>query len=211
MKPFYSASKKELLSKRNEIFKKYGIPALEKNGYEKSPFKTSWHGEYNTSIQGYIYYFCRLTSDNQLENLSAYIVRGDSYIKIYLNIFDLSPNVKSLQELKIFEGIKFDLPSNSITNMQLRSDDYKGPPLFYMLFCTEHKVGLYFTKTGFEKSIQKLTMLIEKDMMNINSFIKRWHQLHQPKTTDWNGNNIAIKPVKTTSNLCTNSPDGTDL
>jgi len=41
MGSLYKISEKELLSARNSIFKEAGIPALEKNGFVKSPFKTA--------------------------------------------------------------------------------------------------------------------------------------------------------------------------
>jgi len=45
MKDNFKISDKELLDARNTIFKNYDIPELEKNGYVKSPFKTSWFGQ----------------------------------------------------------------------------------------------------------------------------------------------------------------------
>ena len=42
MKDNFKLSDKELMITRNTIFKNYGIAELEKNGYVKSPFKTSW-------------------------------------------------------------------------------------------------------------------------------------------------------------------------
>lgn len=71
--------------------------------------------------------------------------------------------------------------------MRLRSDDYKGPPLFYMLFLSEHKIGKYHTKAGYEKEIGKLKKLIKTDMGNMDNFVKRWYELHKPNVTDWKG------------------------
>ena len=36
--------------------------------------------------------------------------------------------------------------------MRLRIDDYKGPPIFYMLFGKEHKLGSYNSKSGLDRS-----------------------------------------------------------
>lgn len=121
-------SDKELLEVRNKIFFESGIPALENNEFVKSPFKTSWYGQYDRNISGYSYELCRLTKQKHLEIITAYIVKGDKWIKIFLNIFKPQPELKSLFELEKRNGIKYDLPPNSITKMRLRSDDYKGPP-----------------------------------------------------------------------------------
>ena len=74
--------------------------------------------------------------------------------------------------------------------MLLRSDDYKGPPIFYMIFLPEHKIGNYYTKAGYETKLKKLKILIQSDMKNINKFIKRWYELHKPNITDYEGNII---------------------
>ena len=74
--------------------------------------------------------------------------------------------------------------------MRLRSDDYKGIPLFYMLFCEEHKIGSFYTKSGYQKRLQELSTLIAKDMNNIDSFIKRWKEMYPPNITNWEGESI---------------------
>ena len=185
---FYEVSDKELLSVRHKIFKESGVPALEKNGFSKSPFRETWFGEYDRNISGYSYELCRITNLRYLEIITAYIVKGDKFIQISMNIFELYPKVNSISNLDGYDGTNFHLPPNSISKMRLRSDDYKGPPLFYMLFLPEHKIGKYRTKWGYEKEVTKLKELILEDMANINLFVNRWHELHKPIITDWEGN-----------------------
>ena len=72
--------------------------------------------------------------------------------------------------------------------MLLRSDGYKGPPIFNMIFLPEHKIGSYYTKSGYETKLKKLKILIQSDMKNINKFIKRWHELHKPNTVNLENN-----------------------
>jgi len=188
MKDKFKISDKELLTTRNTIFKDYGIPELEKNGFVRSPFKTSWYGEYDSNIRGYSYELCKLTDQNHLLDITVDIMRESKYIKIDLNIFELHEKINSISDLKECDGIHFHLPPNDSTRMQLRSDDYKGPPLFYMLFLPEYKVGKYTTQSSFEKQLNKLRDLVKKDMANIDSFVKRWHELHKPNITDKEGN-----------------------
>lgn len=188
MKDNFKVSDKEFLLSRNDIFKNYGIPELEKNGYVKSPFKKIWFGEYDSNIGGYSYELCKLTNKNHLHIITADIVKGDKWIKIFLNIFELSKKLNSMDELKNYDGINFHLPPNNRTNMRLRSDDYKGPPLFHMLFLPEYKIGKYKKQIDFEKELHKLKELIKKDMINIDSFAKRWYELNKPNITDWEGN-----------------------
>ena len=186
---FYKVSDKELLERRNKIFVDKGIFALSKNGFRQSPFSGAWFGKDDDG--GYSYELCRLTRDSEVQILEADIIKGESWIQIRLNIFKLNPNIVSFEELRDLDGIQFHLPPNSITRMRLRSDDYKGPPLFYMLFLPEHKIGKYKSKTGLERRIKELGDLIEKDMSNIDYFVKRWHEIHgEPMVTDWKGNQI---------------------
>jgi len=195
---FYKVTDKQLLQDRNAIFKEVGISALEKNGFETATFKTSWNGEYNKSTQGYSYQISRVKEKKFLETIDVHILKGESWIQIYLNIFELTPQIEDVSILKNHEGLSFDNIQNRITKMRLRSvDDYNGPPLFYMLFFPEHKVGRYYTKSGYEAEINKLKKLIKSDMENIDDFVKRWHELHRPSLTDWEGN-IALVPKKGT-------------
>ncbi|TCC99154.1 hypothetical protein [Pedobacter hiemivivus] len=188
MRDDFKISGKELLITRNNIFSDYGIPELEKNSYVKSPFRTSWFGEYDSNISGYSYELCKLTNQNQLHIITASIVKGDKRIKIDLNIFELNEKLNSIAELKDCDGMNFHLPPNDLTTMGLRSDDYKGPPLFYMLFLPEYKLGKYKTQSSFEKEVNKLRVLVKKDMTNIDLFVKRWYELHKPNVTDREGN-----------------------
>lgn len=192
----FEISEKVLLTKRNNIFKDYGILELENNGYFKSPFKTAWFGEYDSNISGYSYELCKLTNQNHLHIITVSIVKRDKWIKIFLNIFELSEKLHSLTELKDCEGINYYLPPNDITKMRLRGDDYKGPPIFRMLFLPEHKIRKYKTQVDFEKALKKLRELIKQDMINIDSFVKRWYELHKPNITDWEGNVIKNENFK---------------
>src|SRR5215217_2943123 len=129
---FYKPSRKELLEIRNGIFLNNGLTALYKNGFSKSPFSTSLYGRNN--LNDFSYVLCRLSSGSILEHIIVHITRGDKWIKIYLNVFQLHPRVDSLESLKGLEGTKYHLPPNSLSEMRIRSDDYKGIPLCYILF-----------------------------------------------------------------------------
>ncbi len=189
MSLFYNVSDKELLAIRNKIFLESAITALQKNGFEQSPFSNSWFGKNN--LGDYTYVLCRLSANSHIEVIEIHISKGDNYIKFFLNIFKLTPSVSSLTELQGLDGIQFSLLPNSLTQMQLRSShDYKGMPLFYMLFCPEHKIGIYYSKNGLEDRILELKELIKKDLTNIDSFIRRWHELHKPLITNWKGEKI---------------------
>ncbi|AWK06355.1 hypothetical protein HYN56_19835 [Flavobacterium crocinum] len=190
MSTSFKKSDKELLDARNAIFKEYGIPGLERNGYVKSPFKSSWFGQYDTNIRGYSYELCRLADNGELHLVNATMVKGDKWIKINLNIFQLGEKLESLDQLGDCEGINFHLPPHDSTSMRLRNDDYKGPPLFHMMFSPEYKLGNVGSESSFEKEVRKLADLVGKDMANIRSFERRWHELHRPRTTDVEGNVI---------------------
>lgn len=192
---FYKVSNKQLLSDLNTLFKAHGIPALQKSDFISSPFSGSWHGEYEKSIQGYLYEFSRLRSGTYLERIDAYIVSGERWIQLHLNIFQLSPKPASIDSLGKYDGVKFGIPPNSLTKMRLRSDDYKGPPLFHMLFLPEHKIGRFYTKSGYERQVDKLGKLIRSDLENIDGFVKSWYGLHRPILTDWEGSVITKKNV----------------
>jgi hypothetical protein len=185
---FYKTTRKEILEIRNRIIKDIGIPTLEKNGFKKSPFSTSWYGK--DDLHGFTYYLCRLTGDSILEDIEIQIVRNDRWIKIILNIFKLQPNLDSLDKLNGVDGLQYKLPPNSLVTMQLRTDDIKGPPIFRLGYSFGHKLKGFYTKRGLTRNINKLTTNIESDLNNIEKYIKRWHELHQPMTTNWTGHKI---------------------
>jgi hypothetical protein len=183
---FYTASPKELLQIRNKIFLDVGVPTLQKQGFQKSPFSTAWFGK-DENI-GYSYELCRLSKNSELEMVWAHIIRGDRWIQIYLNIFRPQPQLNSIAQLLNVDGLQFHLPPNTISQMQFRIDDIKGPPILdYNHMFRSHKIKSYYTKSGLEKRADELAKIIESDLNNIDSFISRWHELHQPMVTSWDG------------------------
>lgn len=182
---FYKATNKEILTVRNQLFLEKGIPALTKNGFVKSPFSTAWYGR--NDHQGFTYELCRVNDKSLLERLEIHIVNGEKWIQIKLNIFELIPTLKSITDLKGFDGLQFVLPPNSLSEMRLRVNDFNGSPLFHMLFRKALKLGTYYTKKGLQKRTRELSQLIGNDMRNIDGFVKRWHLLHVPLKTNWEG------------------------
>jgi hypothetical protein len=183
---FYSATDKELLEIRKKIFLDKGMPGLQKNGFEKSPFSSSWFGKDHTG--SYSYEFCKLTEDSFLQIVSVGILRGDKFIQIRLNIFKLNSEIKSLQQLKKVDGMQFNLLPNSLSNMRLHVDDFKGIPLFnYDFMFRNHKLATYFTKRGLKKAAKKLAALIENDLADFNKYIIRWHKIYSPISTTIEG------------------------
>lgn len=187
---FYTASPKELLQLRNKIFLDFGVPALQKRGFKKSPFSTAWFGK--SENVGYSYELCRLSAQAELEIINVQIVRGDHWIQISLNIFKLQPQIDSIDQLTNIDGLKFHLPPNSVSDMRLHVDDIKGPPILdYNHMFRNHKIKSYHTRIGLEKRAEELGRIIESDLTNIDSFVKRWHEIHQPLTTTWEGTPVA--------------------
>jgi hypothetical protein len=187
---FYKASTKEMFNLRNKIFVEKGIPALNQQGFVQSPFTTHWFGK--DGHIGAIYDLCRLKENSVLETITVYIARGDRWIQIHLNIFELSPTVTSIEELTGREGFYYGALPNSISQMRLRNDDVKGPPLFDFNFMfRNHKIYSYYTANGLKKRVIQLGNRIEKDLTNIDQFIKRWHEKYKPNKTDREGQPIA--------------------
>ena len=186
---FYRISDAKILEIKNKIFLESGVPSLSKNGFERSPFKVDWFGKNN--LKDYNYSFCRLSQDSQLERVSVKILQGDKWIQVFLNVFIVKPTIKSLDQLNEVNGLQYHLPPNSISAMRLRIDDSQGMPLFRS---TEHRIKSYNSESGFKKRVGELRALIEKDMENIDYFVKRWHELHKPLITDWEGNPISREP-----------------
>ncbi len=185
MRMFYKVSDNELLEIRDKIFRENGISSLINNGFEKSPFSTAWYGKNN--LNDYTYELCRLSSKTHLEVITTHISKGDRWIKITLNIFKLEPKVELLDQLKGVDGLLYSLPPNSLTKMRLRVDDIQGMPLFNF---TEHKIKSYYSEAGLNKRVNELGQLIYRDMENIDSFIQRWHEMHQPNVVDWEGREL---------------------
>ena len=185
---FYKPSDKDKLASRKKIFLDKGMPALTKRGFQKSPFTTSWFGK---SSIGHSYYFCRVDNDSKLVTLRVEICRGDNCIQFHLNVFKLKPTIKNIEELTGKDGLQFSLPPNSLTEIWLLSGKIKGPPIMnYGFMSKDHKIGCYFTESGFLKRVTELGILIEKDLLNIDYYIERWHDMYKPLLTDWEGHKI---------------------
>ncbi|MEO6732332.1 MAG: hypothetical protein ABIN01_14035 [Ferruginibacter sp.] len=183
----YKISDKELLDIRNKIFIESGIQSLEKNSFTKSPFSTALFGRNN--LGDYTYELCRVSKGSQLEILVTHISKGDNWIKIYLNIFKLFPEIQSIEQLNGVDGLQYHLLPNSLTKMRLRVDDIKGIPLFnYHFMFGGHKLKSFKTERGLKKGMKELSSLIKEDLTNIDSFVKRWYEIHQVNVTDWKGN-----------------------
>jgi hypothetical protein len=185
MSIFYRPPDKELLDVRNKIVLETAIPLLIEKGFTKSPFSTAWFGRNN--LNDFDYELCRLTKNSQIEIFTIYVARGDKWIQFNLNIFELYPTPKSIDELNKINGLQFCLHPNSLTKMRLRSDDIKGPPIFSIRYMNGHKLNRFFTKEGLNQSINSLTNIIKCDIENFEMFVKRWHEQHKPLKTDWEG------------------------
>jgi hypothetical protein len=180
---FYKRSDKEILKLRNKIFLEKGLPLLKQNGFHKSTFKGIWFGGNNL---GYFYELCRLSNESHLEIISIQIVRGDSWIKTFINVFELTPILKSLDKLDGIDGIKFHLPPNKMSKMRI--EDFLPNRIF--TWNKEHRIRTYYSEWGLNRRIKELSNLIEKDLGNIDSFIQKWHKIHTPIITTYDGNPI---------------------
>ena len=177
---------KEILRIRKEIILNKGIPALNKNGFEKSPYSGADFG-WHPSL-GYFYELCRLRENSILERVRIDIVKGDRWIKVWLNAFKLSPTVNKLIDLKEIDGIKFRIPPCSSSEMRIHVDDRKGIPLFDIEhWKSTHKLKKSFTDGGLSKAISLLSENVENDLKNIDQFFKRWYELYALSCTSWDG------------------------
>jgi hypothetical protein len=184
---FFKVSNKKLLDIRNRIVAERGIPALKKNGFVQSPFHSHWYGRNN--LGDFTYTLCRMSKTFYLEMITIHLSRGDKWVKVFLNIFQLDPIPSSLDALEGSDGLNYSLPPNSLTRMRLRMDDRRTIPLFsYDSMFGGHRLKSFYSEQGLKKRAEQLGKLIEKDMTNIDSFIKRWHEIHRPNVTDWDGN-----------------------
>lgn len=181
----YKISDKELLELRNKIFLEKGVPSLKSNDFHPSPFSTAWFGKNN--LGDFTYELCRVTNGSILETITGHISKGDTWIKIFLNVFKLTPEIKFITQLKGVDGLQYHLPPNILTSMRLRVDDFKGMPLFN---CVEHRLKSFNSKKGLQKREQELGNLIQQDLTDINSFVNSWYKLHKPIEIDWEGNKI---------------------
>lgn len=182
---FYKVPTKQLFRVRRDIFEKNGVPALKRNGFEESPYQGMRFGYLDPGT--FAYDLCRLNARDHLEMITTYISRGDRWITVYLNIFELKPVLRSLEQLTDVDGIQFHLPPNSITKMRLRIDDFKGMPLFRTV---DHKIKPFYTERGYRRRVEQLRQLIGNDLDNIDHFVNRWYELYRPMITNWQGKAI---------------------
>lgn len=190
MSLFYKVSDRELVKLKNDIFKERGIPALTQNGFSRSPFSTGWFGKNDAG--GYSYEFCRVGDESRLDMILVYINKNDRWVQLHLNIFRLSPNVNSIEQLKGVDGLQFHMPPNSSSLSRItapRGLIFAGFP--------KHKIRFFFSRAGLKSRLERLGNLLENDLKNIDSFVLQWIGERKPLTTDWKGvpiNNNVDKP-----------------
>lgn len=188
-------TEKDLLKIRNEIVSETAIPRLKERGFSMSPFSTAWNGRNN--LHDYEYELCRLAENKQLEILEIYIATGDRWIKFTLNIFEVHPEIQSIEQLKGVDGLQFGLPPNSLTEMRLRIDDVKGVPLFRLNYMNGHKLKRFRIESEMRQSVNSLTQAIEKDITDIDRFVERWHEMYRPLKTTWTGHMVTENKAET--------------
>lgn len=179
---FYRATDKEMLDLRNKIFLESCLDVILEEGFVKAPFPNSYFGRNNLS--DFSYEFGRIKEGSILELLQVGINRGDKWIKIFLNIFKLMPEITSFRDLENSDVLKFHLPPNSSKRMRLRLDDYVGMPLFNL---KGHKIGRYWTPKGLQNKANILRNLLVRDLKNIDSFIESWYRIYAISVTNWDG------------------------
>ena len=172
---FFKVSNKDILRARQEIVVKGGIPELRNKGFVQSPMIGAYDGKDDI---GFTYDLCRITGDNSLEIVTVFIIRGEKWIQMFLNIFKIESNIKSIEQLKGIHNLEICLSPRSLTKMRLRVDEVKNGYPFFIFFEKKHKIGCFYTKNGYDHQVKKLHHLIKKDMMNIDHFVKEWHKKH---------------------------------
>lgn len=185
---FYKVTDKELLRIRNTIFLNSVFPVLREKGFIKSPFSTACFGWHPSML--YEYELCRL-NDKHLEIITTNIFKGERWIQMKLNVFELSP-VLSLSDLEGLSGIKFNLPPNNLTSERLDIGMIKGMPLFnYRFMFGGYRIKKFYSPKGLNRRMNQLEKRIIKDATHIDSIIRKWHTFHTPNVTDWEGNIIS--------------------
>lgn len=180
MSLFYQVSEKELVTLRDDVFQKRGMPALVQNGFVRSPFSTSWFGKNDTG--GYTYEFCRIANGSRLDMVLVHINRRDRWVQLHLNVFRLYPEVTAVAQLEGEDGLQFHLPPNSATLWRLTA-----PRGLILAGSPKHKVGFYLTRLGLNHRLEHLGELLEQDLAAIDTFVHRWLEEHSPLVTNWKG------------------------
>lgn len=119
-------------------------------------------------------------------------MKGDAWIQNYLNVFELNPPIVNLKQLEDSESVKFVIPPLVNSRMRLKLNGYKMIPLFVDLFIKQHKIGSYYTRSGFEKRIEELGNLIQEDFNHIDKFIDLWFKNNKPLVTTWDGEIVGL-------------------
>ena len=123
-----------------------------------------------------------------LDFVSVRITQGDRYIKIFINAFEVTPQLGSLSSLKETEGLKYVILPNSEKEMRLDSDFIKGMPALSKEFWSGGlKVGRYFTEIGYNNQVEKLKEKVMSRVCDIDAYFEKWHGCHRPNLVKWDG------------------------
>ncbi len=179
---FDTATRKDRFRTRNKIVKEVALPALQGQGFIQAPYP-SWFGIYPGN-RVYTYELCRLKGPDLLQLVEIFVHYGDRYIQIFVNVVRLQPAPATVEALNVSDPLHFGMPPISLTKMRLRLDGQKGPPIL-RIFDRQHKLGSSWTSAAFERRAKRLSQLIEQDMLGIDGFFDRWHELHEPQEVHW--------------------------
>ena len=112
----------------------------------------------------------------------------NKYIQIFINAFEVTPQLGSLSALKEMEGIKYFIRPNNEKEMRLDSDFIKGAPVLSKQFWFGGlKLGHYFTEIGYNNQVGKLKEKVKSKVSVIDAYFDKWYGCHSPNLVKWDG------------------------
>jgi len=183
-------SKGYLTDVMNGIIQNIALPILNNKGFTPSPFVEEWYGKNN--LRCYVYYLFRINERSEMEYLYITACRLNLRIDMVINVFQPIPRIESLNALEGHSIFPFILPPNSLSQMELGSEEYGRIPIFRIFQEDNLSIGVPKSENDLIQRKERLSKTIEQKCTNIDKSFLRWHKRHSPSSVDWKGVPIAL-------------------
>ena len=165
------------------IIQQDGLPILYNKGFAASPFLENWHGKDN--LGDYVVSLFRISTKDELEYLDINVSHFNRRIVLHINVFELNPRIKTLNELNGHTIIPLCLAPYSISRMVIGKDEFGKIPLFRIFSEVNLDFGAPRSKVDLSLRRKRLTNSVIKVCTNIDDSFLRWHKRYTAASVDW--------------------------
>lgn len=154
-------------------FCKFVVPALQDQGFERSPFSSHQSGPDGTDHH---FYFVRLEEKKSLELVDCRILHENGTLDVHYNSFTLSHGVETINE---FEG-SVGLSLLTMPCLKTRMPVLRYVPIPFLYWPVRYKVRWNSKEGSLENSVMKTIQKLVDDISFIEITKAEWESQNDP-------------------------------